>query len=362
MTVPQPSIPFAPSGASPSGPVPSGEALLSAAHGAEALLGDRVAAAGIELARPPSFGIDDEMRARAGQLIRATIDATELALRTAEPMFDDGPTGGLGERFIAAGLLARSSLAAAALLRAEEHRLAAALVRGAGEMEGPGAQRLDPIGGEFAAESFAVRAAEAARIERTGDPLLPLHDVPAEDRHALFWQVAACLADRALAQGRDEAVLHRAAGAAVSRALAAIDDGEGIAPAAMRLAHRVDGARQLDDALLAGTLAAGRVASLAGMLAVRVGIPFDDARAMLTDAARFAVLLRACEVDRGIAAAMVLALALALDRGFGADPADHAATLIEGYNALTVERARAEVRRARLEAHYRDALAALTGR
>jgi hypothetical protein len=357
MTVPQPSILSAMPGASS-----SGEALLSAAHGAEALLGDRVATAGIELARPPSFGIDDEMRARAGQLIRATIDATEIALRAAEPQLDSGPAGDLGERFIAAGLLSRSGLAAAALLRAEEHRVAAALVRGAGDVEGPGAQRLDPIGGEFAAESFAVRAAEAARIERTGDPLLPLQDVPAEDRHALFWQVAACLADRALVKGVDEGNLHRAASAAVSRGLAAIDDGEGIAPAAMRLAHRLDAAHQLDDTLLAGTLAAGRVASLAGMLAVRVGIPFDDARAMLTDAARFAVLLRACEVERGIAAAMVLALSLALDRGFGPDPAEAAATLVEGYGGLSIERARGEVRRARLEPHYREALAALAGR
>jgi hypothetical protein len=357
MTVPQPSNLSAFPGVSS-----SGDALLTAAHGAEALLGDRVAAAGIELARPPAFGIDDEMRARAGQLIRATIDATELTLRTAEPTLDEGPVGELGDRFIAAGLLSRSGLAAAALLRAEEHRLAAALVRGAGDAEGPGAHRLDPIGGEFAAESFAVRAAEAARIERTGDPLLPLHDVPAEDRHALFWQVAACLADRVLAKGADENALHRAAGAAVSRGLAAIDDGEGIAPAAMRLAHRLDAARQLDDTLLAGTLAAGRVASLAAMLAVRVGIPFDDARAMLTDAARFAVLLRASEVERGIATAMVLALSLALDRGFGPDPAEGAATLVEGYGALSVDRARAEVRRARLEPHYRDALAALAGR
>jgi hypothetical protein len=346
----------------PSAPQGVGEALLSAAHGAEALLGDRVAAAGVELARPAAFGIDDEMRARAGQLIRAVIDAAELALRGAEPMLDHGRHGELGDRFIGAGLLARSGLAAAALLRAEEHRLAAALVRGAGEGEGPGAQRLDPIGGEFAAESFAVRAAEAARIERTGDPLLPLHDVPAEDRHALFWQVAACLADRALAQGAAEDMLHRAASAAVARALAAIDDGEGIAPAAMRLAHRLDAAHQLDDPLLAGTLAGGRVASLAGMLAVRAGIPFDDARAMLTDAARFAVLLRACDVARGVAAAMVLALALALDRGFGTDPAETAANLVEGYTGLSVERARAEVRRTRLEPHYRDALAALSGR
>jgi hypothetical protein len=357
MTVPQP---FAmPAASAARG---SGDALLSAAHGAEALLGDRVAAAGVELARPPAFGIDDEMRARAGQLIRATVDATEIALRAAEPALAGGAFGDLGDRFISAGLLSRSGLAAAALLRAEEHRLAAALVRGAGETEGPGAQRLDPIGGEFAAESFAVRAAEAARIERDGDPLLPLQDVPAEDRHTLFWQVAACLADRALSEGQAEEHVHRAAAAAVARALAAIDDGEGIAPAATRLAHSLDTARQLDDQLLAGTLAAGRVASLAGMLAVRAGIPFDDARAMLTDAARFAVLLRACDVQRGIAAAMVLALALALDRGFGPDPAEAAATLVEGYAALPVDRARAEVRRSRLEPYYRDALAALAGR
>ena len=302
------------------------------------------------------------MRARAGLLIAEAIGSAEIALRAAETALDKGAPGELGDRFVLAGLLARSGLAATALLRAEEHRLAAALVRVAGEGEGPAAQRLDPIGGDFAAESFAVRAAEAARTERTGDPLLPLHDIVAEDRHALFWQVAACLADRALAAGAPEEALHRAAAAAVARALAAIDDGEGIAPAAMRLAYRLDGAQQLDDHLLAGTLAAGRIASLAAMLAIRAAIPFDDARAMLTDPARFAVLLRACDVERGIAAAMILALALGLDRGFGPDPAEGAAALIEAYSLLPVDRARADVRRARLDPHYRDALAALAGR
>ena len=342
-------------------PAPA-DALLGAAHQAQALLGDRVASAGIALARPPAFGIDEETRARSALLIDAAIAAAEAALRAAEPMLDAGIPSALSDRFVSAGLLAQSALAAAALVRAEEHRLSAALVRGSGDGEGAGAQRLDPIGGDFAAESFAVRAAEAARTERAGDPLLPLHDLSAEDRHALFWQVAACLADRALASGGDEQTVHRAAAAAVARALATIDDAEGIAPATMHLAHRLDEVGQLDDALLAGTLASGRIASLAAMLGVRAGIPFDDSRAMLTDAARFAVLLRACDIERDLAAAMILALALGLDRGFGPDPADAAAALVEGYAALPVDRARADVRRARLEPHYRDALAALAGR
>jgi hypothetical protein len=340
----------------------SAAALLAAAHDAQALLGDRVSSAGIALARPIAFGIDDETRARSALLIHAAVATAEATLRASEPMLDVGTAGALGERFVAAGLLAHSGLAAAVLLRAEEHRLGAALVRGAGDGEGPGAQRLDPIGGDFAAESFAVRAAEAARTERTGDPLLPLHDLAAEDRHALFWQVAACLVDHALAAGGAEDMLHRAAAAAVGRALAAIDDGEGIAPATMRLAHRLDAAGQLDDALLGGTLAAGRIASLAAMLAVRAGIGFDDARAMLTDPARFTVLLRACAIEQDLAAAMILALALALDRGFGVDPGEVAAMLVDGYAALSVEAARADVRRARLEPRYRDALAALAGR
>ena len=345
--------------------VPGG-ALLAAALDGEALLRDRMAVAGVELSRPPGFGIDDEARARAGLLIEATIAAAESALRGAEPGLDCAPPSDLAARFVSAGLLARSGLAAAALLRAEEHRLTAALVRGAGEEEeGAGARRLDPIGGDFASESFAVRAAEAARLDRTGDPLLPLHDLPVEDRHALFWQVAACLAEAALAvQGEaragNEDALHRAAAAAAARTLATIDDSDGIAPSAMRLARSLNAVGQIDDMLLAGTLASGRVASLSAMLAVRAGIGFDDARAMLTDPARCAVLLRACAVERGIAAAMILALALALDRGFGEDPADRAAAIIQDFGALTVDRARTEVRHARLEPHYRDALAAIS--
>ncbi|HEY0194287.1 MAG TPA: hypothetical protein VGC42_24395, partial [Kofleriaceae bacterium] len=176
--------------ASPTGsdaPDMPGAPLLAAALDGAARLRDRLATVGGDLVRPREFAIDDAARARAGLLIESVIGAVETALRAAEPRLDAPPPEDLPARFARAGLLARSGLAAAALLRAEEHRLAAALIRGAGEdEEGPAARRLDPIGGEFAAESFAVRAAEAARLDRTGEPLLPLHDITAEDRHALF--------------------------------------------------------------------------------------------------------------------------------------------------------------------------------
>lgn len=343
-------------------------ALLDAAHAAEALLRERLAGAGAELIRPAVFGIDDEIRARAALLIDHALEAVERALRAAEPALDAAPPGSALDRFRAAGLLRRSSLGAAALLRAEEHRLAAALIGGRdGEGEAPAAYRLDPIGGDLAAESFAVRAAEAARLDRHGDPLLPLHDIAAEDRHAMFWQVAACLADAALdaqgeARGGNEEAMHRAAAGAVARSLAVIDDGDGVAAAATRLAHALARTAQLDDAMIAGTLGAGRVATLAAMLAVRAGIGFEEARMMLTAPERCAVLLRAAGVERPVAAAMIVALALALDRGFGPDPAEAAADIVARFEALAPERAVADVRRARLEPHYREALALLEGR
>lgn len=342
-------------------PADPAAALVAAARGAEALAGERLAAAGVELSRPPGFGIDDGARARSAAIVAQLVSAAETALRTAEPAFAALPEGAAARRFASAGLLARSGLGAAVLRRAEEHRLAAALAMGAGEEEGPGARRLDPIGGSFVAESFAVRAAEAARIDRTGEPLLPLADCDAEDRHALFWQVAACLSFALLdAEDRPVDAVHRLASAGVGRALAAIDESDGIAAAAMALAHALAGAGQIDDELLAGTLAGGRVASLAAMLAVRAGIGFDEANGMLTDPARATLLLRACGVERNMAAAMILALCYALDRGFPPVPAEKAAALVGGYEALAVEDARAEVRRARLEPFYRDAFAALT--
>jgi hypothetical protein len=344
-----------------------GAALLAAALDGEAWLRDRLAAAGGDLSRPRDFAIDDAVRARSSLVIEAVLGAIEAALRAAEPWLDAAPAQDLAARFIRAGLLAQSGLVAIALMRVEEHRLSAALVRSAEhEAEGPGIRRLDPIGGDFAAESFAVRAAEAARLDRTGEPLLPLHDIPAEVRHALFWQVAACLADSALAlQGEaragNEDASHRAAAAAVGRALAGIDDGDGIAPAVMRFAESLSGVGQLDDSLLAGTLAAGRIASLAAMLAVRIGVPFEDARAALTDPARCALLLRACDVAAETAKAMIVTLAFVLDRGLGEEPGARAAAIVADYDLLAVERARVEVRRARLEPAYRDALGRLSG-
>lgn len=350
-----------PSQLSTSDPGPGG-ALLAAAEAADAVSRARLAGAGMALARAPELAVDDETRARARLIVDGVLTMIEGSLRGGEPMLDIAPPFDLPARFVAAGLFEQSGLAAAALLRAEEHRLAHALVRIAGEIDD--LSGLDPIGGELVAERFALRAAEAARTDRTGEPLLPLHDINPEDRHAIVWHVAACLADAALASqgvagtGNEDAT-HRAAASAVARCLAAVDDGDGVGPAAMRLAHALHDAGGIDDALVAGTLAAGRVAGLAAMLAVRAGIGFDEARAMLGAPPRAAVLMRAGGVALEVAAAMLVALALALDRGFGPDPLEVVGDLVEGYDELPVGRARTELRRTRLEPHYRTALAAL---
>lgn len=358
MTVPRPAYPHDMSGA----------ALVAAAAAAEARREARLAAGETDLGRPHAHRIDEETRARAAAMIDAVVREVAERLRSAEPMLDGGHREAVAERFVTAGFVARTGLGIAALARAEEHRFVAALARAIdGEHEGPGALHLEPIGGVHAAEAHALREAEAVRIDRAGDPMLPLHDIAAENRHALFWHVAACLADDALdalgpARVGGEDALHRAAAAAVARTLATIDDGDGIAPAALRLAHAVDEAGGIDDALLAGTLAAGRSASLAGLLAVRARIGYEEAAARLTDPPRAAVLLRAAGVSRPVAAAMVLALALACHRDGDGDAGSAAADLMEAFDALPEERARADVRRARLEPAYRDALAALGAR
>jgi hypothetical protein len=343
-----------------------GAALIAAACEAEASAAARLAVADVEIGRPAARRLEEEARARAGLIADAAIHEVSALLRAAEPTLDGPGVEAVPRRLAAAGLIARSGLGAAALARADEHRLAAALAAAADtafdDAEGDG---LDLAVAGFAIEAHAVREAEAARIDRVGDPLLPLHDLAAEDRHALFWHVAAALADLTLGRlgdarlGGEEAV-HRAASTAVSRSLAMIDDGAGIVAATLRLAHRLVAIDALDDDRVAATLAAGRVSLLAALLAVRAGIGVDAARAMLGDPARLAVLLRACGVGRDTAAAMILTLALV--RGEGPDPMLAVADLIAAYPGLGEDRARAEVRRARLEPHYRDALAALAGR
>ena len=339
-----------------------GDALLAAADAAHGVLRARLDGAGGALSQAPEMAVDDETRARARLVIDSLLTGIEVALRGGEPILDGAASFDLPARFLAAGLLERSTLAAVALQRAEEYRLTHALMRIAGEIED--LTRLDPIGGDHAAERFALRAAEAARVDRSGEPLLPLHDIAPEDRPAIVWHVAACLADAALAaQGEagagNEDATHRAAAAAVARALAAVDDGEGVGACAMRLAHALREGGALDDAVTAAALAAGRIAGLAAMLAVRAGIGFDEARAMLAAPPRAAVLLRAGDIDRDVAAAMLVALALALDRGSGPDPLDAVADLLAAFEELPVARARAELRRTRLDPDYRAAFAAL---
>ncbi|WP_419825490.1 DUF2336 domain-containing protein [Sphingomonas sp.] len=340
-----------------------GAALIAAAVEAEMSAAARHRAADAEIGLRAAGRLDDEARARASLIADAVIGEVSTLLRAAEPMLDGAGVDEVPRRLAEAGLVARSGLAAAALARADEHRLAAALARAAvsdTEAEGP-----DPADPSLADEAHAVRQAEAARLDRVGDPLLPLHDLAAEDRHALFWHVAACLADLGLARLGDaragaEDAMHRGAAAAVSRTLAAIDDRAGITAATLRLARRLLEDDALDDDHIAGALAAGRVSLLAAMLAVRAGVAIEAVRATIGDAARLAVLLRACALSREIAAAMILTVALV--RADESDPALAAAELIEAFERLPEDRARAEVRRTRLEPHYRDALAALAAR
>lgn len=341
-----------------SGELPAGAGLLAAALAIERARACAHAAA--RGAGPPAWGSNEETRARTALLVDAVLTAVEATLRAAEPMLDAAPAVDLFDRVLATGLVHRSGIASVALARAEEHRLTRALERGLAADPDPSASTgLDSVGGPRAFEGYAVHLAEAARIDRIGDPLLPLAELPAEDRHVLHWQVAAILAETALAaqgaaRGGNEDATHRAAAAAVARSLAAVDDADGIGPAAMRHAHALAGADGgIDDELLAATLAGCRVAACAALLAVRAGVGFEDARAMLLSPERTAVLLRACGVGRETATAMLLALLLATAR----DDAARLAGLVAGFDDLSPETARAHVRFARYEPQYRDALA-----
>lgn len=237
-----------------------------------------------------------------------------------------------------------------ALARATEHRMATALKRR------PAHDPLPPAGGgdaETAALELALLVAESARIDRAGDPLLPLADLPAEAAHRLAWRIGAAARARLVAARVRAAEADDAVTGAVAALLAGHDEGRGIAAAATRFARRrlaqVEAGEA--DALMVAMLSRGHVARFAALLAERAGLAFDAVHARVGEPTRLALTLRAAGVARPAAATLLLrvAEALALDD-------DRLIDAVDGFAAIDRAAAADALALDRLDPAYRAAI------
>jgi hypothetical protein len=274
----------------------------------------RLSAAISDLFLPDFVRPTDHQRAAMANMLSALVEEVERELRhdLAERLGADAPPVLTVNRipivrpiFDRAGILKDRDLVALLLTRAEEHRIANALLRIAHVQPGPAQAaplRIDP---EL---EQALAVAEQRRTGSQGEPALASADLPAELLHRLLWWSAAALRDymersAALDGGRrDEALT-----AAVQARLAAHDEGRSLEGAAMRAA--ISGGA--DDAQLIEAFRSGRFSLFAAMLAVRARLDFAPAFMMAADPSisALAVLLRAVEASTQTAAPILLQMA-----------------------------------------------------
>lgn len=355
-------------------PWSSADRLLADAARAAAGAPARLTTARIDLFVVGESRLSDQQRITMARILGGLVTAAEDEFRRLlVDLLDESETPelvaalGTARVEIAAPILDRArllhddELVAVLLRRADEHRLASAL-RGNGESRGgESAGLIDRLlshpGEGVAAAAMALLIAESRRFDRFGDPVLARTDLAAELQHRLVWWIAAALRDYMI-ERHAVAPTHadRPIVAAATAMLAGYDEGETLEGRAFTLASRLQRAGALDDALLSHAVGEGRLALFAAALSLRAGIEGPAAWDSIADqtGSRLAVLLRAIDCPRDIAAEILLGLAVAHGRS------DEELTAhLDAFDLLDRDRARDALRPWRLDGDYRRAIAAL---
>lgn len=204
-----------------------------------------------------------------------------------------------------AGALNDAELGAVLVRRVEEHRFWKARADAGGDdLLAELVRDADP---DLAGEAMDLVIARSRRFDRFQDPLIGPVDLTAELQHKLVWLVAAALRHYLAQQHGVHAVdgpIERVAADFV----ASHDEGTGLEAAAHRLMRRLHRAGRLDGALLARLLGEGMLPLFIAGLAVLAGLTHTAAWEVLSDPGSRgpALLLRAADVPRGDAAAILL--------------------------------------------------------
>lgn len=175
-------------------------------------------------------------------------------------------------------------------------------------------------------------------------------ELPAELHHRLVWQVAAAIrAENTVFPDRD-----RALSDAAWHVIAAHDEGDGVEPAATRLAAAIDARCEERPALLVESLGDRRPSLFVAVLAHAIGMDFDQARGVVIDpdGDRLLYALRAIGLDRSTVARIGLALAQADPRR----DVDRLADRIDAVMAVSIADCVSAVSPLCLHRDFRDAI------
>src|SRR3546814_538921 len=336
---------------------------------------ERFSGAATDLLLPAEARLTEWQRLTAAALLIRLVRTVEDALRArlAEHFADhDGLHAAFSSAHVAiaqpvlerAQVLRDAELGTILIRRVEEHRF---WKENARTDDGSEEYLLDlvrdPDAG-VAADAMALMIARSRRFDQFNEPVMGETELAAEIQHRLIWTIAAALRQymvqqHGLPSGRADAAIASAAG----ELIATYDEGDSLEACCMRLARRLDAAGRLDDAVLVLVLEDGLLPLFIAAIGVRSGLDYPAAWEVLSDPRGRgpALLLRAAQVDRDQAAAILLILNA---RGRMFSGADGAAAAIQVDLFETTEEARSEgvLRLWQVDPGYRAAVARLSTR
>lgn len=349
--------------------------------GAERLLADAARAAQgsrrrmaslVDLFLPDAMRLSDYQRVTVRRFIARLVSAVETDLRQRivsehAKRFTPELLAALGSARVAIAMpvLERAralhdiELVSLLIARVEEQRVADDLRRNAaanGEVSTLIEALLADADSSLSAAAMSLLIAESRRYYIFDDQALPRTDLPADLQYRLVWWVAAALRDYMIRlHGADPGQVDIALMDVASTILAAHDEGDTLEAAAMHLARLLGERGWLDDQVLKAACVEGRLALLIAILATRAGLDFDAAREMILPphGDRLILLMKALEVERETAAAILLAMGPG-DAGFS--------DAMNAFDTLVPVQAMEAIRPWQIDAGYRTAIASLATR
>jgi uncharacterized protein (DUF2336 family) len=243
--------------------------------------------------------IEDELRARLAVRFEGH-DALHAALSSAHvpialPILDR------------AQALRDAELTTILVRRVEEHRFWTGRVPAEGdEFLFELVRDRDP---EIAAEAMELVIARSRRFDRFQEPVMGQAELPAELQHRLVWIVAAALRHYVVQQhqvGQVDAAVEEAA----TGLIAGYDEGESLESRALRLARQLQQGGRLGGAALVRSLSDGMLPLFIAGIAALCALDQAAVWEVLSDPRGRgpALLLRAADLERDEAAAILLAL------------------------------------------------------
>ncbi len=213
-----------------------------------------------------------------------------------------------------------------------------------------------------AAEAMELVIARSRRFDRFLEPVMGQVELPADLQHRLVWMVAAALRHYVVQQHRVGAV-DAAVEEAASAVIAAYDEGDSLEARAMRLARLLHRTSRLDGATLARIIADGVLPSFIAGLSVLCALGQDAVWEVLSDPRGRgpALLLRAADIERDAAAAILLAFNARGPLLSGAE-GDATAEQLELYDTIDRPSAQEVLRLWQADPSYRACVARLSTR